>query len=54
VTQTHREAYRIASREFFEVLSQLRAVLSNLTALERELDRSGAPWTPGRLPDWRP
>ncbi len=54
VTETHREAYRIAANEFTMVLADLKAVAADLTELEREADRIFAPWTPGRLPDWKP
>lgn len=52
-TQTQRDAYKIASDELREELSKLRALIEvELRALERALDAAGAPWTPGRLPEW--
>ncbi len=53
-TQTERDAYRWAGEAFAEVLTELRtAVEQDLAGLERRLEEAGAPWTPGRIPDWR-
>ncbi len=46
------ESYTIAAEQFSEALPQLRAVRDDITKLEVELERIGAPWTPGRLPEW--
>ena len=52
-TQTQRDAYQIASQELREELAKLRTLIEmELRPLERALDIAGAPWTPGRLPDW--
>ncbi|MHC4610725.1 MAG: glycosyl hydrolase, partial [Planctomycetota bacterium] len=52
-TQTQRDAYVYAGREFTEVLAKLRVLLAeDLAGLEAKLEEAGAPWTPGRLPDW--
>lgn len=54
-TTTQVEAYRIASEEFAPLLARLKTVVeSDIRGLESELDRLDAPWTPGRLPDWKP
>jgi hypothetical protein len=48
------DAYRIAGEAFAVELARLRALAEEkLPALERDLERAGAPWTPGRVPDWR-
>jgi photosystem II stability/assembly factor-like uncharacterized protein len=53
-TQTDRDSYTIASQEFTETLGKLRTLMQvDLKALEKELDEAGAPWTPGRLPEWK-
>jgi ABC-type transporter Mla subunit MlaD len=52
-TTTQLEAYRIAGEEFSQELAKLRRLIeSDLRELEKALDAAGAPWTPGRLPDW--
>ena len=52
-TQTQRDAYRYAGTEFSEVLSGLRKLVQeDLTGLEAQLEAAGAPWTPGRFPNW--
>ncbi len=54
-TATHRRAYQIAADAFAPVLAELRRLVDEeLAALEAEMDAAGAPWTPGRLPNWRP
>jgi hypothetical protein len=53
-TGTDREAYNIASREFGQELAKLRTLIDvDLRELEKALDAAGAPWTPGRLPEWK-
>jgi photosystem II stability/assembly factor-like uncharacterized protein len=53
-TTTQREAYAIAGKEFTQELGKLRTLLDvDLKHLEKALDAAGAPWTPGRLPDWK-
>ena len=53
-TQTQREAYRIAGEEFSQELAKLRALIDgDLKGLEKALDTAGAPYTPGRLPEWK-
>ena len=53
-TATHRRGYEIASAQFGGVLEQLRAAIRDLQALEAKAEALGAPWTPGRLPEWKP
>jgi hypothetical protein len=54
-TQTQRHDYDIAASEFAPLLADLRTlVLEELRPLEEKAEASGAPWTPGRLPAWRP
>jgi photosystem II stability/assembly factor-like uncharacterized protein len=53
-TQTQRDAYAIASQEFSQELGKLRTLMDvDLRKLEKALDLAGAPWTPGRLPEWK-
>jgi hypothetical protein len=54
-TQTHRRNYEIAASRFAPILEQLRALVTvDLKRLEDEAESAGAPWTPGRVPVWRP
>ncbi len=53
-TQTQRDAYDLASKEFQSVLGHLRTLINaDLRKLQEALHEAGAPWTPGLLPDWK-
>jgi photosystem II stability/assembly factor-like uncharacterized protein len=53
-TKTQQDGYEIASQEFTQELAKLRTLQEvDLKNLEKNLDLSGAPWTPGRLPEWK-
>jgi photosystem II stability/assembly factor-like uncharacterized protein len=53
-TATQREAYAVASAEFGEELDKLHVLVEkDVRELEKALDLAGAPWTPGRLPEWK-
>lgn len=52
-TQTYEENYRIAAKQFGPVLEELKAIAQELEAVNAALERSGAPATPGRWPDWK-
>jgi photosystem II stability/assembly factor-like uncharacterized protein len=51
-TETSRRGYEWASAAFAATLGELRALEGRLSALETELEAAGAPWTPGRFPEW--
>jgi photosystem II stability/assembly factor-like uncharacterized protein len=54
-TATHEQAYGIAAAEFAPVLERLRALVDvDLRVLEQKAEAAGAPWTPGRVPTWKP
>ncbi len=54
-TATHRKGYEVAAAEFAPILAELtRLVEQDLAALERDAEAAGAPWTPGRVPRWKP
>jgi len=54
-TATHRKSYENAATRFAPVLYQLRTLVdTDLVALEKQADVAGAPWTPGRVPEWQP
>jgi len=52
VTGNYRDSYAIAAQQFPQVLKELKSISAGLARLEEELQAEGAPWTPGRLPDW--
>jgi photosystem II stability/assembly factor-like uncharacterized protein len=53
-TQTQQNQYVAAAQDFETVLAQLRQLIeSDLSRLEKQLEAAGAPWTPGRVPEWR-
>lgn len=50
-TETQRRTFAIAKEELSIILERLRYIVKNdIPRLESELDRFGAPWTPGRIP----
>ena len=50
-TTTHDQVFAIASEEFGAVRERLRTLLTtDLPALEQQMEKTGAPWTPGRTP----
>jgi len=53
-TQTQIDQYAHAAAEFEGVLAQLRQLIEvDLQALEKKMEAAGAPWTPGRIPEWK-
>ncbi len=52
-TQSHVEDYNIAAAEFTEQLGKLHTLVEvDLAKLEKDMEAAGAPWTPGRVPEW--
>jgi hypothetical protein len=53
-TQTQKDHYAAAAQEFETVLNRLRPLIEgDLARLEKAMESAGAPWTPGRIPDWK-
>ncbi|HKP45230.1 MAG TPA: hypothetical protein VJT50_01405 [Pyrinomonadaceae bacterium] len=53
-TQTQINQYNAAAQDFEVTLGQLRQLIEvDLARLEKEMEAAGAPWTPGRVPEWR-
>lgn len=48
----YRESYGIASKQFTQVLADLKKANAQVEALEKSLDMNKAPYTPGRWPVW--
>ncbi|MGD2109228.1 MAG: glycosyl hydrolase [Phycisphaerae bacterium] len=52
-TQTQQQAYLYAGSQFAVVLGELETLIrQDLAQVEASLEQAGAPWTPGRIPDW--
>ncbi len=52
-TQSHVDDYNIAAAEFAGQLEKLHALVEvDLVKLEKDMEAAGAPWTPGRVPEW--
>jgi hypothetical protein len=52
-TQSHIDDYNIAAGEFGAELSGLHTLVEvDLNKLEKDMENAGAPWTPGRVPEW--
>lgn len=47
----YRQSMQIAKSSLSTALKELHMIAADLQAFEEELERLGAPWTPGRLPD---
>lgn len=53
-TQTMKDSYQIAADGFSKVLPKLKALIdTDFQKLADQLEQSGAPWTPGRFPEWK-
>ena len=53
-TGTQITQYSAAAAEFEGVLGQLRQLVEgDLARLEKQMELAGAPWTPGRIPEWK-
>ncbi len=53
-TATQERLYAEASGDFGRELGKLRELINkDVRELEKRLEAEGAPWTPGRLPEWQ-
>jgi F420-0:gamma-glutamyl ligase-like protein len=52
-TQTQISGYEIAAKAFTPIYMELKATGEEVKKLEDLLEKSGAPATPGRLPEWK-
>ena len=54
-TKTAMEQYQFASDGLAAEIPKLRKLIeTDIKNIEKQLDAAGAPYTPGRLPDWKP
>jgi photosystem II stability/assembly factor-like uncharacterized protein len=52
-TNTFIKSYDVAATKVDEILNDLKSIDYNIKQVETELEKSGAPYTPGRFPEWR-
>lgn len=52
VTETSRESYTVASKQFTVFLSDLKKLHGDILKAEGQLEINNAPYTPGRWPEW--
>jgi photosystem II stability/assembly factor-like uncharacterized protein len=53
-TQTDRDAYAIVSGDLGAEIQKLKTITDvDLPKLENAMEAAGAPWTPGRIPEWK-
>ncbi|MFI5251343.1 MAG: WD40/YVTN/BNR-like repeat-containing protein [Bacteroidota bacterium] len=53
-TQTDRDAYAIVSADLGAEIQKLKTISEvDLPRLEKGMEAAGAPWTPGRIPEWK-
>ena len=54
-TKTQHDAFKIASEMFSATYNKLKNLVEvDIKKIEEEMNKLGSPWTPGRLPEWRP
>lgn len=52
-TQTQKDAYQIVADEFPPLLEKLKQLAEDAKNIEEKLEAMGAPYTPGRWPEWK-
>jgi hypothetical protein len=54
-TATQQHQYEVVAAEYTKVQSRLRAIVeTELQRVEKAAESAGVPWTPGRVPEWKP
>jgi hypothetical protein len=51
-SNTYLQSYELAVKDFAPVLSELKSIGAEVKKLDDLLEKSGAPYTPGRVPVW--
>jgi hypothetical protein len=49
-TKTFTDSYQAAASQFSPLLKELKAVGETVKSIDQQLEQSGAPYTPGRIP----
>ena len=52
-TNTFIKSYDDAAGKFEEILVSLKSIDDDIKQVQNTLEKSGAPYTPGRFPEWR-
>ena len=52
-TETNKQAYQLAAKKFASIPNDLKSLVASIKKIEEQLEKDGAPYTPGRLPDWK-
>ncbi|HYE53371.1 MAG TPA: hypothetical protein VD996_00955 [Chitinophagaceae bacterium] len=52
-TETFKASYNIAAENFENILNLLKSARSDMEKVESVLEKHKAPYTPGRLPEWK-
>lgn len=53
ITQAQQDIFEMLKEEFPPILDELKQIHEEvLPGIEKELEEIGAPWTPGRIPEW--
>ena len=54
ITQTQKDDYQILMEEFPPLLEKVKTIYQQeIKPVEKQLKQLNAPWTPGRLPEWK-
>ncbi|MBU1823043.1 MAG: glycosyl hydrolase, partial [Bacteroidetes bacterium] len=53
VTQTYKDSYTLAAKQFTTLLQDLKKMDQEISTLEKTLEINNAPYTPGRWPEWQ-
>jgi photosystem II stability/assembly factor-like uncharacterized protein len=52
-TETFKQSYEVVASEFKPLETELKTIGEEMKKIELELEKAGAPYTPGRMPQWR-
>ena len=53
-TQTQISSLNVAMNQFDEVYNEIKEIVQeDIKEIETAMEKAGAPWTPGRLPEWK-